>query len=75
MYGDKPTESIRQCAGNIAAIHLEDIVSGRLGKYYHKIFGEGTLDFKAMFDALDDIGYDGFATPGCTHIQFDVAAP
>jgi sugar phosphate isomerase/epimerase len=24
--------------------------------------GEGDIDFAAVFDALDDIGYDGFAT-------------
>jgi sugar phosphate isomerase/epimerase len=62
VYGDDPAESIRQCAGHITGIHLEDIVGGIRGKHYHRIPGEGDLDFAAMFDALDDIGYDGFAT-------------
>ncbi|WP_225335380.1 sugar phosphate isomerase/epimerase family protein [Halomicrobium urmianum] len=62
VYGEDPAESIRQCAGNITGVHLEDIDGGRRGKHYHKIPGEGDLDFDAMFAALDDIGYDGFAT-------------
>lgn len=62
VYGDDPAESVRQCAGHITGIHLEDIVGGIRGKHYHRIPGEGDLDFAAMFDALDDIGYDGFAT-------------
>ena len=55
-------ESIRRCAGHITGIHLEDIVGGRGGKHYHRVPGEGDLDFRAIFDALDDVGYDGFAT-------------
>ncbi|GAB7017373.1 sugar phosphate isomerase/epimerase family protein [Halostagnicola sp. A-GB9-2] len=62
VYGEEPAESIRRCAGQITGIHLEDIVGGRRGKHYHRIPGEGDLDFEAMFGALDDIGYDGFAT-------------
>ncbi|WP_226023007.1 sugar phosphate isomerase/epimerase family protein [Halomicrobium salinisoli] len=62
VYGDDPAESIRQCAGNITGVHLEDIDGGLRGKHYHRIPGEGDLDFDAMFAALDDIGYDGFAT-------------
>lgn len=62
VYGDDPAASIRQCAGNITGVHLEDIDGGIHGKHYHKIPGEGDLDFDAMFAALDDIGYDGFAT-------------
>lgn len=62
VYGDEPAESIRQCAGQITGIHLEDIVGGRRGKHYHRIPGEGDLDFESIFAALEDIGYDGFAT-------------
>jgi sugar phosphate isomerase/epimerase len=62
VYGEEVTESIRRSAGHITGIHLEDIVGGRRGKHYHRIPGEGDLDFRAMFDALDDVGYDGFAT-------------
>ena len=62
VCGEDPAESIRQCAGHITGIHLEDIEGGRGGKHYHLIPGEGDLDFEPVFGALDDIGYDGFAT-------------
>ena len=62
VYGEDVTESIRQCAGHITGVHLEDIQGGRRGKHYHLIPGEGDLDFRAIFDALDDADYDGFAT-------------
>lgn len=62
VYGEDPAESIRRCAGHITGVHIEDIVGGRRGKHYHRIPGEGDLDFGAIFDALDDVGYDGFAT-------------
>ena len=62
VYGEDPAESIRECAGHITGVHLEDIAGGRRGKHYHLIPGEGDLDFEAVFGALEDIGYDGFAT-------------
>jgi len=62
VCGEDPAESIRQCAGHITGIHLEDIEGGRGGKHYHLTPGEGDLDFEPVFGALDDIGYDGFAT-------------
>lgn len=62
VYGEDLTETIRRSAGHITGIHLEDIVGGRRGKHYHRIPGEGDLDFEAAFDALAGIDYDGFAT-------------
>ena len=62
VYGEDPAEAIRQSAGHITGVHLEDIVGGVRGKHYHRIPGEGDLDFRAIFDALDDIDYGGFAT-------------
>jgi sugar phosphate isomerase/epimerase len=62
VYGEDPAESVRDCAGHITGIHLEDIVGGVRGKHYHRIPGEGDLEFEPVFDAMDDIGYDGFAT-------------
>ena len=62
VYGEDVAESVRDSAGSITGVHLEDIVGGRRGKHYHRIPGAGDLDFRAVFDALDDIGYDGFAT-------------
>ncbi len=62
VYGEDLADTIRRSAGHITGVHLEDIVGGRRGKHYHRIPGEGDVDFRAVFDALDDIGYDGFAT-------------
>jgi len=62
VYGEDVAESVRRTAGHITGVHLEDIAGGRRGKHYHLVPGAGDLDFRAIFDALDDVGYDGFAT-------------
>lgn len=62
VYGEDPAESVRRCAGHITGIHLEDIAGGVRGKHYHLVPGEGDLDFEPVFAALEDIGYEGFAT-------------
>ena len=62
VYGEDVADSIRRSAGHITGVHIEDIEGGRRGKHYHLIPGEGDLDFRTIFDALDDAGYDGFAT-------------
>jgi sugar phosphate isomerase/epimerase len=62
VYGEDLTDTIERSAGHITGIHLEDIVGGRRGKHYHRIPGEGDIDFATVFEALDAIGYDGFAT-------------
>lgn len=62
VYGEDPIEMIHQAAGHLTGLHLEDIVGGIRGKHYHRIPGEGDLDFRGIFDALDDIGYNGYAT-------------
>ena len=62
VYGEDLTETIHRSAGHITGVHLEDIVGGRRGKHYHRVPGEGDLDFRAVFDALDDVGYEGFVT-------------
>ncbi|MFC7058548.1 sugar phosphate isomerase/epimerase family protein [Halovenus salina] len=62
VYGEDLAETIAQSQGHITGVHLEDIVGGRRGKHYHRIPGEGDLDFEAVFAALDRIGYDGYAT-------------
>ncbi|MFB6163965.1 MAG: sugar phosphate isomerase/epimerase family protein [Haloarculaceae archaeon] len=62
VSGEDLAESVRRCAGRLTGLHLEDIAGGIGGKHYHLPPGEGDLDFRAIFDALDDVGYDGFAT-------------
>jgi len=62
VNGEDPADAVRRCAGHITGVHLEDIAGGVGGRHYHLIPGEGDLDFAAIFDALDDVGYDGYAT-------------
>lgn len=57
--GEAPVESITRLAGRIWNLHVEDI---RGGKHHHRIPGEGDLDFRAMFEALQRVGYDGGVT-------------
>lgn len=62
VYGEDLTETITQSADHLTGVHLEDIDGGRRGKHYHRIPGEGDLDFEAIFATLDRVGYDGYAT-------------
>lgn len=62
VYGEDLTKTIHRSAGHITGVHLEDIVGGRRGKHYHRIPGEGNIAFDTVFNAFDDIGYDGFVT-------------
>ncbi|MFH0939786.1 MAG: sugar phosphate isomerase/epimerase [Planctomycetota bacterium] len=56
VTGEDPCHAIRALKGRIFNLHLEDI---RAGKHYHRIPGEGDLDFRAIFKQLDVIGYTG----------------
>jgi sugar phosphate isomerase/epimerase len=62
VYGEELTETIHQAAGHITGVHVEDIAGGRRGKHYHLIPGLGDIDFESVFEAFDDVGYDGFVT-------------
>lgn len=62
VYGEDVAESVRRTAGHVTGVHLEDIAGGRRGKHYHRVPGEGDLDFAAIFDALDAVGYEGVVT-------------
>ncbi len=62
VTGTDLADAVRACAGRIAGVHLEDIAGGVDGKHYHLIPGDGDLDFRPTFDALDDAGYDGWIT-------------
>ena len=60
VAGEDPAESIRELAPHLSNIHLEDI-KDRVHK--HLLFGEGDVDFRAVFVALRHIGYTGDITP------------
>jgi sugar phosphate isomerase/epimerase len=56
VIGEDPCQAIRQLKGRIFNLHLEDI---RGHKHYHRIPGDGDIDFRAIFKELDKIGYTG----------------
>ncbi|MGD0091356.1 MAG: TIM barrel protein, partial [Planctomycetota bacterium] len=56
VSGEDPCHAIRALKGHIFNLHLEDI---RAHKHYHRIPGEGDLDFGAIFRQLDAIAYTG----------------
>jgi sugar phosphate isomerase/epimerase len=62
VTGTDPAEAIRRCARHLTGVHLEDIAGGVGGKHYHLVPGDGDLDFRGVFDALDDAGYGGWVT-------------
>jgi len=52
-------DSIRKLGGAIVHTHVEDIAGG---VHKHLLPGQGEMDLPAIFDALHDIGYEGFIT-------------
>ncbi len=59
VIGESIPEAVELLNGRIWNLHVEDI-PGR--KHYHLIPGEGTLDWKALAEALNRIHYDRFLT-------------
>jgi sugar phosphate isomerase/epimerase len=57
---DDPAEALHQLEKWIHHVHLEDIAASRV--HHHLVPGEGAIDFDSVFDALEDIGYDGWVT-------------
>lgn len=58
--GDDPAEVIRAIPDQIAHVHLEDIGTNRV--HQHLTPGKGAIDFTAIFNALDDVRYEGWVT-------------
>jgi sugar phosphate isomerase/epimerase len=58
--GEEPAPTIRRLAPYIRHFHVEDIAATRV--HQHLIPGEGAIDFPATFEAIRDIGYDGWIT-------------
>jgi sugar phosphate isomerase/epimerase len=58
--GEDPAAVAREMAGEFVHVHLEDIAETRV--HQHLVPGEGTIDFAALFAALDEAGYDGWVT-------------
>ena len=59
VIGESISDAVKVLAGRIWNLHVEDI-PGR--KHYHMIPGDGTLDWAALRDALQQIDYQRFLT-------------
>jgi sugar phosphate isomerase/epimerase len=58
--GEDPAVVASEMAGEYAHIHLEDIAASRV--HQHLAPGEGAIDFRALFSALDEVDYGGWIT-------------
>jgi sugar phosphate isomerase/epimerase len=57
---EDPATLVHELSDYVAHFHLADIASDRV--HNHLIPGRGSIDFRPVFDAMDDIGYGGFVT-------------
>ncbi len=57
---EDPSKLVYGLADYIEHFHLADIATNRV--HYHLIPGEGSIDFRSVFKAIDEIGYKGFVT-------------
>lgn len=57
---EDPTEAFYRLSDFIEHIHLSDIASNRI--HNHLIPGQGSINFKAVFKAINDLGYKGVVT-------------
>ena len=57
---EDPAEVLRQRRDVIRHVHLEDITAERV--HQHLVPGDGAMDFPGIFQALDDIAYEGWVT-------------
>jgi len=53
--GEDPAQVIREHAEHIAHIHIEDIGANRV--HQHLTPGKGAMDFPAIFEAVERVGY------------------
>jgi len=58
--GDDPAPAVRRLAPYIRHFHLEDIAITRV--HHHLIPGDGAIDFASVFQAIQEIGYEGWIT-------------
>ena len=57
---EDPAKVVYGLSDYIEHFHLADIAHTRI--HNHLIPGKGSIDFRSVFDAMDDIGYRGFVT-------------
>ena len=71
VLGEDIGAALRDLGPRLANMHLEDI-RGRV--HAHKLYGDGDVDFAAVFAALHDIGYRGDYTPDLYPFKDDYRA-
>jgi sugar phosphate isomerase/epimerase len=63
LYGNDVTYAVRRLGSRIQHVHVKDAV-GKPGTqnetFTFPMLGEGVTDWKGFFDALAEVGYDGF---------------
>ena len=57
---EDPAKVVYELSDYIEHFHLADIAHTRI--HNHLIPGKGSIDFRSVFDAMDNIGYRGFVT-------------
>jgi sugar phosphate isomerase/epimerase len=57
---EDPAKVVYELSDYIEHFHLADIAHTRI--HNHLIPGKGSIDFRSVLDAMDDIGYRGFVT-------------
>ena len=57
---EDPAKLVYELSDYIEHFHLADIANTRI--HNHLIPGKGSIDFRRVFDAMDNIGYHGFVT-------------
>ena len=57
---EDPAKVVLELSDYIEHFHLADIAHTRV--HNHLIPGRGAIDFRSVFDAMDDVGYRGFVT-------------
>ena len=57
---EDPAKVTLELSDYVEHFHLADIAHTRI--HNHLIPGRGSIDFRSVFDAIDDIGYRGFVT-------------
>ncbi|MFL6481301.1 MAG: sugar phosphate isomerase/epimerase family protein [Nitrososphaera sp.] len=57
---EDPAQLVYELSEYIEHFHLADIAHTRI--HNHLIPGRGSIDFRSVFDAMNDIGYRGFVT-------------
>ena len=63
LYGNDVAYAVRRLGKRIKHVHVKDAV-GKPGtqneNFMFPMLGEGVTDWKGFFDALSEVGYDGF---------------